>query len=314
MPANSQPSTQLIRALAQGKSIPATDIPKEFLQEMATLGIEIHLEKNSYKFKNPPQLLYEQAIRSYIDKPASEYLTNLEIHWTIGSTNDYLANKMHKENCHGRVCLAEQQTSGKGRRGRTWVSPFGRNLYMSIGWLIPKKTKGISTLSLVVGIEIAELLRELGFKEVSLKWPNDLLLDSAKLGGILTEMVLSTDNHGMVIGIGINFELGIHQRSGIDQPVGCIPKDRGIKRDLLTGKILNRLLPALNNFPDHGFSPYLERWEGLNLFQNQIVNIYRGDEAYNGIDRGIDKEGNLILESKGKLLKFNSGEVSLRPG
>jgi len=302
----------VISQLATGHRLAKKILSQDNQSLIQDLGLVVSSDNEYVWLDHPLELLDESLILREIRPEPLDLLRSLEIHWDIASTNDYLLNKMQNSDSHGHVCLAERQTAGRGRRGRNWVSPFGVNLYLSIGWTFPSKMKNLSALSLVVGMEAVRMMREMGLEDVWLKWPNDLLRQQGKLGGILIEAANSGSQLSLIIGIGLNFEAGVPLLSGVDQSIGFVPKHSGITRNLLAGRLIGRLIGALEAFSHTGFGSYQREWAGFNQYQNQNVSVVLGDRTLRGIDRGIDEQGHLILESEGKILTFSSGEVSMR--
>ncbi len=121
--------------------------------------------------------------------PVSAPLLSVAVRDSVGSTNDVVRERGQGGSFHGAVVLAEEQTQGRGRRGRTWHSPAGANLYCSLGWSFERPLQTLSGLSLAIGAMIAETVETDYGAELALKWPNDLFHDDRKLGGILVEMV-----------------------------------------------------------------------------------------------------------------------------
>ena len=236
----------------------------------------------------------------------------LAIYRQVGSTNEVVLKAL--ADGAPMVCLAEMQTSGKGRRGRHWVSPFGRNIYLTIGYQMKVGIAELEGLSLVVGMQVVDVLRSQGLTEVGLKWPNDLLLNGGKLGGILVELrPPSAASVGVVIGLGINLELDESQAGLIDQPWSAVEEKLNISRNELAGQLISRLFEAVSQFERHGFRHFAEAWNTYNLYAGQTVRVIRGEETFIGVDRGVDESGNLLLETGSGLEAHNAGEVSLRP-
>ena len=235
-----------------------------------------------------------------------------EIHREIGSTNTHVLEQLKPGELF--VCLAEMQSAGKGRRGRQWISPFGRNVYLTIGTYMNRPMSELEGLSLVVGMQAVDALRQLGLADVGLKWPNDLLLGSGKMGGILVE-IKSQDRSGtgVVMGTGINLMLSSGDTDLIDQPWSAAATRIDIDRNQLAGVFGAKLIRALQEFENEGFSKFAGKWDDYNLFAGKQVRVIRGAEEIVGTDRGVDQNGNLLLERAGDMEVHNSGEVSLRP-
>ena len=281
------------------------------------IGMEVHsVRGRGYRLARAIELLERDRVWAVISGAAQARLTALEIHDRIESTNSYLMSKALSGAESGTVCLAEQQTAGKGRRGRHWVSPFGTNIYLSVYWRFPLGPAELSGLSLAAGIIVAETLEQMGIQGVGLKWPNDVLWDSRKLAGLLLEV--SGEQGGpsrVVLGLGINTMLAAEQGQSIDQPwsdLAQIPGGRSISRNELAGLLIDNLsnLPIL--FQDEGLAPFMGRWKKYDVFSGKPVVLRMGDASIEGIYRGIDERGALMLERGNVIDLFHGGEVSLR--
>jgi len=169
-------------------------------------------------------------------------------------------------------------------------------------------------LSLVVGMLVVDVLRAMGLERVGLKWPNDIVLDGGKLGGILLELRASDARGvGLVAGLGLNLSLNAGEASSIDQPWSAISSQLSMPRNILFGRLGGMIVNLIQDFEDVGFDSYAGNWDEYNLYTGQQINVIRGSEIISGIDSGVDREGNLLLRTEGGLEVHNSGEVSVRP-
>ncbi len=248
---------------------------------------------------------------SYIQKELAPF--EVIYHSVIASTNAFLL-KNNQSLTNGTICLAEQQTAGRGRRGRTWQSSFAGQIIMSIYWQLPDNV-AIEGLSLVIGVAVAETLRKSGINEVQLKWPNDLLLEGRKLAGILVEIApkkTGNSNFELVIGIGINVNLG---ESQIDQPWSQLSDVLpNVDRSQVIVETIRNIYRHLQQFEQNGLDKnFRMQWAALDSYINEPVRILQGENVIEGINRGIDENGNIIIQkANGEVMKFNGGEVSLR--
>ena len=263
------------------------------------------------------ELLDEAAIRTELQRLVSELqmsTLDLEIHRVTQSTNDVVMQRLVESQSTAILCAAEMQTAGKGRRGRRWISPFGRNVYLTYGRFIGRQLSELGGLSLVVGMVVVDVLRAMGLERVGLKWPNDILLGGGKLGGILLELRASdTGGIGLVAGVGLNLALNVKESLNIDQPWSAISSQLEMPRNILLGTLGGRIVNAIQTFEDVGFDSFAEKWSEYNLYTGQQVNVIRGSETISGIDSGVDQQGNLLLRTGAGLEVHNSGEVSVRP-
>ncbi len=299
-----------IRHLASGEAVPVDPVLWQALDDMG-LSVE-SVDDTRVALAEPLELLDEARIRQAMPQ-GLPHMSALHIHWRVDSTNTWLLDQAGKTGFHGSVCLAEYQLAGRGRRGRTWVSPFGRNIYLSLGWAFPRQ-RSIAGLSLVAGMVVAGALRDLGLSQVGLKWPNDLLIASQKLGGILVEAAIARESQPVVVGIGINLSLDRRAAAGIEQPYTTVLEHVRLSRNQIVSRLANDLLPAFGLFAEQGFRPFASEWPTFDALEGEQVTILRGREQITGINRGIDNDGNLRLDTDHGIQAYNSGEVSLRPG
>ncbi|MDG2070936.1 MAG: biotin--[acetyl-CoA-carboxylase] ligase [Pseudomonadales bacterium] len=278
------------------------------LEEQAqAYGIPVVREQNKLRLTSSIELLSEEKIRSTLKRPV-----NLELFWSIGSTNSHLMNSTDRFAGY-RVCLAEQQTAGRGRRGRTWVSPFGDNLYISIARRFKRSITDLGGLSLAVGMQVVKELRRCGVQHIGVKWPNDIILGQGKLAGILVEIGAPVaDEFNVVVGIGVNTRFRGEDAKLIDQPFSTLEGIVDLSRNDLAGNIVNCVLEGLDVFALDGFDSFYPEWDMLNLYAGQPVFVSLGDSVIRGQDAGIDHGGNFRLKTDDGIRIFNAGEISLR--
>jgi BirA family biotin operon repressor/biotin-[acetyl-CoA-carboxylase] ligase len=207
----------------------------------------------------------------------------------------------------GAVLVAERQTAGRGRMGRVWHAEPDTSLTFS---LLHKLPHGLapSGLSLAVGVGIAEALRELGIAGVALKWPNDILRNGGKIGGILVELASSV----AVIGIGLNLWLPADLPDDVKRSAAALDVDIG--RNELLARLLASLHGVLERFGSGGFAALRERWLVLNAYAGAPVRVISEFSVpVEGICMGVDVDGALLLETAVCVQRIISGDVSLRP-
>lgn len=278
------------------------------VQTLRDWGVDVFtVPGKGYSLPEPIQLLDEKVISRQVKQGSVAVLP------VIDSTNQYLLDRLG-ELQSGDACVAEYQQAGRGRRGRKWVSPFGANLYISMYWRLEQGPAAAIGLSLVIGIVMAEVLRDLGADQVRVKWPNDLYLQDRKLAGILVELTGKTgDAAQIVIGAGVNLVMRKAQAEDINQ--GWINlQEAGVRidRNLLAARLVIELRTALQRFEQDGLAPFLSRWEVLDNFINRPVKLIIGEKEIFGISRGIDSQGALLLEQNGVIKPWVGGEISLR--
>ena len=259
-------------------------------------------------------LLNREAILAELSGSTRAWLSELAIHDEIGSTNTHLVERARHDDINGHVCMAERQTAGRGRRGRSWLSPAGRNIALSLGRRFSTPGEALHSLSLVVGVAVADAVSGFDVPGVRLKWPNDILLGQGKLGGILIELVEVGEQPTVVIGVGLNVGSGAQIQGQLDQPIAdLLDANPKVSRNALATALINSIVDYCREFERTGFGAIRDSWLRLHAYQDCDVDILIGNRTVRGTVRGVTDTGELELESEGRLLTFNSGEVSLRP-
>lgn len=298
------PKKNEIQKLCTGATLPSSIELTDALDE---LGLLYTLQDGQVLLDEQIELLDQNYLRAQLKSPV-----DLEIFWTIGSTNDHVM-KTGPGDAPFHICLAEQQSSGKGRRGRVWVSPFGVNLYMSTGFLFAGSMSDLEGLSVAIGLRLVADLRALGIESAGIKWPNDVLVNDRKLAGILVELG-APKNGGLhvVVGVGVNVAISDRQAVSIDQPWTAARQHTDAGRNRMAGKLLSGIQETITVFSTEGFAPFMPNWESADLLFGKAIKVMRGEEIIQGTEAGIDEHGNLLLETSSGVRRFNAGEVSVR--
>ncbi|MCM2308895.1 MAG: biotin--[acetyl-CoA-carboxylase] ligase [Sulfuritalea sp.] len=229
------------------------------------------------------------------------------------STNAVLLARAEAGAPSGTVVIAEEQTAGRGRRGRSWFSSPGDSLTFSLLWRFAPGTAPAG-LSLAVGVAVARALQKVGAGDTALKWPNDILKQGRKLGGILVELVPGAP-HAAVIGIGINLQLPSGMPDDVRAASAAIDAIDVAAADsnALYAALLGELLATLESFGGGGFAALRAEWLARHAFQDVPVSIASDFGApVVGVCRGVDVDGALLLDVGGRSERILSGEVSLR--
>ena len=261
----------------------------------------------------PSERLSKKLILDGMAPSSREILTCLSIEPSLDSTNSAL-QRLPVAQQHGRVILAEQQTSGRGRRGREWHSPFGKNLYLSLGWKFDKQLSELGCLPLVVALSTARALTRAGLNGHRIKWPNDILLDGRKLCGCLVEMQTGAQGacHA-VLGIGINVHMpALEADAEIDQPWTDLHSQLpNCSRNILAALLVEELFDHLLVFSGQGFEPLRASWQLMDGLEGQMIEVFAGKHQHRGVSLGIDASGALLLDTGKQVLSLHSAEVSL---
>ncbi|MYD45354.1 MAG: biotin--[acetyl-CoA-carboxylase] ligase [Gammaproteobacteria bacterium] len=278
--------------------------------------LSIGFEQNGGAMVLPTGIEYLD--REYIERSLREVgvmsnLPRIQLKNCVESTNQELLEAIHDDGISGKVVLAEMQIAGRGRLGRDWHSPVGRNLAISLGVKLSRAPNDIGAISLVVGVAVANSIHELGIDVVALKWPNDILLDNRKVGGILVDVVHATTPIDIVVGIGLNVGGGSSTEKIIDRPVADLVDYCALPiRNKLAGSIIRNVYDSIYKFENRGFQSFHENWDILDVLRDQAVTISTSMNVISGIARGVRNTGELCIElNDGTIHLVNSGEVSL---
>jgi BirA family transcriptional regulator, biotin operon repressor / biotin---[acetyl-CoA-carboxylase] ligase len=225
-----------------------------------------------------------------------------------GSTNSVLLQE--RDLAVPVLLVADEQSAGRGRRGRRWHSPARSGITFSLARCIRRPARELAALSLVAGVAAARALRSAGVAPAALKWPNDLVADGAKLGGILVETRVSGRRTLAVFGIGINLrgadELArhLHRRvASLDQFI--VPQEE----DIIAG-IVSCLMAAIDAFEAGGFETARQAWESMHAHAGQRLRIRLADgRSVSGIAAGLAEDGALSLRTRAGLRSIRSGRV-----
>lgn len=286
------------------------------VQSLGDYGLALEAVKGrGYRIPGGLDLISAPEILEAMPARAKKNLARLTIVDEIESTNTHL---LAPASVAGDLCIAEFQHGGRGRRGRRWVSPFGSNLSLSLCWVLPDGVAKLEGLSLAVGVVLVEALEALGLDGVRLKWPNDLLVNGAKLGGVLIEVGgdLSGDCK-VVIGVGLNVAMprDSSATAAIDQDWTDL-RTCGYKagRSLLCGAVATCLLDLISTYSRVGFPYYRGRWLQRAAYIDETVVLSSQAGSEQGIFVDVDATGGLVLLQGKTTKRFTGGEVSLRAG
>ena len=322
---NQQRVDKLIRKLADGQFHSGESIAEELsisrtavwklIQKLSQWQVEIYkVRGRGYQIPKGLDLLRQDWLRSELAAANSQF-QNIDVLTSVTSTADYLAAEWKKQPGPSRVCVAEHQTAGRGRKGRAWISPFAANLYFSIGVELPLGLSALGGMSLAIGMSLAQTLNQFACDKIKLKWPNDLLVDDKKLAGILVEASGdSNDNSFLNIGVGINWNMQMVQGEKIDQPwanLKMLCRQNISRSEILLALLLN-VEKALAEYEHTGFSSFAKDWNHLSAMYLRPVTIHLPTTQVEGIEVGIESNGALRLETANGIQSFHSGEVSLR--
>jgi BirA family transcriptional regulator, biotin operon repressor / biotin---[acetyl-CoA-carboxylase] ligase len=283
-------------------------------------GSALHAVPNrGYQLSHGSEPLDAARIRAHLAREVRAHVACIDVTWAIGSTNTALLERANPESGTAEVLLAEHQSAGRGRRGRAWLAPPGGAICLSMSWTFREVPQDLGALGLVVGVCALKALRAHGVDGVSLKWPNDLLVEERKLGGVLIDLRAESAGAAcVVIGIGINVALGAALLRQIAAS-GTAATDLASlahplpARNALAASLVSAFVRGLIEFERLGLKPFIEDWRAADALRGRAVNVSAADGVARGVARGIDLRGALMLETPQGLRRFISGDVTVRP-
>lgn len=279
---------------------------------LGALGLDVfRVPGRGYRLAQPLELLDRERILAGLEHDVRNRLAELHLLDTVNSTNTFLMEQDHDAVV---ACIAEHQQAGRGRRGRDWVSPFGANLYFSLGWPFASLPPDFPALGLAAGVAARRALMDVGYDGVQLKWPNDLYANGAKLGGILLEMRGEPPGPCRVIaGIGINVAMPA-DAAGIDQAWTDLSRlgSETPSRNVLAASLLKHWMSAFAAFERDGFAGFRAEWQVADLLAGCEVEVVEGKQCWRGRARGVAADGALELETVDGLRRVVAGDASLR--
>lgn len=288
----------------------------EALKAAAGLGVEVFsVPGRGYRLAEPIEFLDAHAVVSRLGPVASR--VRLTLADEVDSTSTRLAALAQAGAPSGTCVAAEWQQAGRGRRGRTWQAGLGASLTFSLLWRFEQGPGNLAGLSLAVAVAAARALERAGVAGVGVKWPNDLVHDWRKLGGILVET--SGEMLGptaAVVGIGINYRLGEALARRIDQPATDVASCGGPlpSRNALLAGLLAELVPALERFGREGFAAFREDWKARHAYDGRLVTVLAAQSpARQAQVLDVAEDGALVVAADGRTERLTSAEISLRP-
>lgn len=297
------------------------DEPLRAQDVLATVGLQLEIDSaGRSRLAEPLELLQSELIRGHLDAAMLSLVERIDVHTTIDSTNSELQRSRPPRPGRARVCLAEFQSSGRGRRGRRWVAPFGHALCLSVAWHFPSLPRHLSATSLAVGVGVAQALRAFGIGTVELKWPNDLVCEGHKLGGLLIDAQGDGADTCVIVGLGLNLHIAPAQQQCIGAlngvaATGIATFDAALarKRNELAGVLVREIVLVLEKFGEAGLAPWSAQWRELDVLSGKIVEVSGVEHAFTGRALGIDESGALLVEQGERVRRVLAGEVSVRP-
>jgi len=312
----------LLRLLADGHFHSGSELGRDLgvsrtsvwkaLGSLSDLGLTVKsIKGKGYQIVGGLDLLDKDVILSALTEGACSKL-DLTLLQSVDSTNKWLMEDDRTSDAIYKACLSELQFSGKGRRGSEWVSPFAKNIYLSVSFDLLGGVGVLNGLSLALGVGVARALRLLGVSGAKLKWPNDVWIDGKKISGVLVELKgEATSGWSVTAGIGLNVGMSEAEGKSIDQSWANLSSFSAAKRNIVASTLLESLVEVIDTFRNQGFAPFLSEWGGYDALKGRSIKCLSG--GLEGVACGVDEQGLLKVETADGVMLVSAGDVRVRP-
>jgi BirA family biotin operon repressor/biotin-[acetyl-CoA-carboxylase] ligase len=284
----------------------------DLLLTIDNLGVEYKLDGQVLRLRKRIEMIDIDALQLSLVQRGLK--TTCQYRLETKSTNlDVIA--LFDQKAITSVATCEKQTHGKGRRGNHWVSPFGQNIYCTVGILKSIKPANLGLLSIVTGLAISKALDNFGYKAVKLKWPNDLYHQGKKLGGILIESrPVKDDEYFLAIGFGINVDMSNEALAAIEPAATCLNLmgSKLLTRNQILLETVSQVLKDIAAFSDKSISQLVRAFDEIDAFKGMSVKVLSSGKTITGINAGIAQTGQLQLETEQGMMLFFAADISLR--
>lgn len=256
-------------------------------------------------------------IRRYANDPVRERLATIDVFAEVESTNSFLMQEPGPEPGMISIAATSNQTAGRGRHGKTWLSPPGSGLCLSVAYTFSTQPENLPALTLVLGLGVVHALEELGATDVEIKWPNDLVALDGKLGGILTEVQQRSGGGVTIItGIGINVDLQSKLDFGMETDWARNVVDLNSicevspTQEEIAGTMASHLLQAFVDFEHSGFTAVADKWSRYDWLLGREITIDTADRQFSGVGAGVADDGALLIDTpESGIRRVSSGTI-----
>lgn len=306
--------------LAGQLSVSRAAISKQ-VQQLEAMGLVVAKQAGrGYQLAQALELLDSAAISAALANEARHTIDAIELLWVTNSTSDHLVQAGPVAPGSARVCLAEYQTGGRGRRGRQWLAPIGSGVCLSVAWTFQSSPGSLSCLGLAAGVGVLRAVRACGLERALLKWPNDVVVDDRKLAGILIDVQGEAGGPLRVVaGIGLNYSLSPAAEQAVLRSSGLAPTSMsagggdGIAgRNQVAACLINEIVKVLQQFGQSGFEPLLAEWSAADYLRGKQVVVATDDREIVGTAAGLSPDGQMLLDVDGRLQQVVTGDVRVR--
>lgn len=303
------------QALADEAGVSRASI-SQWVNQLELCGLQFNRVKGKgYRLVTPIQFISRQSLLEQLSKEVRCKLATVDVSAEAESTND-IAMKASYTPGEWKLFTTEYQSAGKGRRGRSWISPPCTSLTFSLGLKNSFDLPLLYVSSLVAGIAIASVLRDNLNIDAKIKWPNDVYIGQSKVAGILCELQGRPQDEGLlVIGVGLNVFLqpDVDLRTGIGATSLASETVLPLDRTALLASFVDRLISIFDEVESNGLDWFFGQWADYDLLSGREIRVLKGDQVIEGTADGVDHSGQLRLRTeRGDIALFSGGEVSVR--
>ena len=259
-------------------------------------------------------------VRPLLSGESVARLDELDVFASIASTNTYLLSQSSPEAGRFRVAMTDDQTSGRGRHDRRWLSPPGSGLCLSLAYTFSRQPEQLPVLTLALGVGIVGALRELNVEGLSLKWPNDIVALDGKLGGVLTESKSPTrSGEGVTVVAGLGLNIDLSERLDLGDESERVLRAVDLKsvvtdypvRELIAARLIDSLIASMTAFEEHGFGIFSDDWQQHDWLNGRRITVDMPDRQISGVAAGIDADGALLVDTGSERARVISGSIIL---
>ena len=287
------------------------------VHQLESLGLEFAAAAGrGYRLETPLELLDSGLLRSELQAHRTD--VDLTVLWETASTSSYCLEQGLPSPGRARVCLAEYQSAGRGRRGRSWFAPAGHGVSLSVGWGFAESPANLSCLGLAAGVAVLRAVRAAGVTDAQLKWPNDLILDGRKLAGILIDVQGEAGGPlHVVVGVGLNWYLNAGMRAAIVAGGGLQPAAITASASLRLGRnqfaagLIKETVNVLENYSAEGFAPLAAEYLEADYLAGRAIDVLSDSGTMSGVACGIAPDGRLRVRCGGREQLLVTGDVSI---
>lgn len=271
--------------------------------------------------------LDKNRVSSYLSREARNRLSAFDVLKTTTSTNDELLNSQFLQANKFFVCMANQQSAGRGRNGKVWQSPPNAHIYMSIGTVFDVSlVNDLAGLSLACGVTVVRLLKTMGF-QAGLKWPNDVLVDDKKLAGILVETRIKRNQVMVVVGIGLNVDMPESAELNIEQPwtdlntlisnkafhaVDNLLEEKSVNRNFVAATLVEKIMQSMSLYAESGFETFNEDWNQFDVLSGRDVVVKTNHQEFAGHVIGFNRDHSVLVKINDQVKSFYAADIKLK--